>query len=315
LLDVAGPLAAEPIVVHARPEEHRRLLEMITDWPPGEVVFVPGPPSEVATILRTDRLYDPARLSRAVRSGRSPDTAAIWRLDRHSGLASAEAELIRRQTYQPLGRYWALGAARALARALCTTAVRPNALTLAAAALMLGGSTVMVFAPITVLSCTATAAALGLALVLDTADGHLARLQGTATEFGRWMDAVLDELCDMGLHAAIAWTAFVRDDAPLWLAVGMVYSMGKYLFMFGSESWAATGARAAGTHPSRPLAPQGSGLRAWVVLLGHADIRWHVWIVLAALGRLDVALAAYAIYFPARTLAGLVVKRKAAFDG
>ena len=38
-------------------------------------------------------------------------------------------------------------------------------------------------------------------------------------------------------------------------------------------------------------------------MAGHADVRWHLWIVLAALGRLDVGLAAYAFYFPARALA------------
>src|SRR6266436_9101612 len=72
-----------------------------------------------------------------------------------------------------------------------------------------------------------SAAALALALVLDTADGHLARLQGTASEFGRWLDALLDELSDMALHAAIAWAAFARDRVPLWLILGMLYGMGK----------------------------------------------------------------------------------------
>jgi hypothetical protein len=54
-------------------------------------------------------------------------------------------------------------------------------------------------------------------------------------------------------------------------------------------------------------------LAGWVRLAGHADVRWHLWIVLAALGRLDAALAAYAAYFPARALAGAL--RKAARHG
>jgi hypothetical protein len=41
---------------------------------------------------------------------------------------------------------------------------------------------------------------------------------------------------------------------------------------------------------------------------GHADVRWHLWIVLAAAGRLDAALIAYAAYFPVRTLAGVIRK-------
>src|SRR5262249_6120031 len=146
-----------------------------------------------------------------------------------------------------------------------------------------------------------------LALVLDTADGHLARLQGTASEFGRWLDAVLDELCDLVLHAAIAWAAFARDHASAWLILGMIYGMGKYIFMVSNESWGDRDV----DRPSRSLvAVAETGPRAWVRGMGHADVRWHLWIVLAALGRLEAALIAYAAYFPARALAGAI--RKAA---
>ena len=75
---------------------------------------------------------------------------------------------------------------------------------------------------------------LALALVLDTADGRLARLQGTSSAFGRWLDQVLDELADLALHAAIAWAAFGRDGRPIWLLLGIVYASGKYLFLIQS---------------------------------------------------------------------------------
>jgi hypothetical protein len=317
LLDAADRLDAHPIVIHARQEEHRRLKELVSDWPPDRLVFAPGPPSEGAIILRTDRLYDPGRLRRAVRKGREPETAAIWRLDRPRGLAGAEAELIRRQSYQPLGRFWALGPARLLARGLCPTPVRPNALTLAAAVLMLTAAGVVAVASAQGLARGVTAAALALALVLDTADGHLARLQGTASEFGRWLDELLDELSDMALHAAIAWSAFARDQVPAWLVVGMVYAMGKYLFMVGNQNWDERVPHRNGeSRPSTPaLVRDESWPRALIHWFGHADVRWHLWIVLAALGRLDAALVAYAVYFPARTLAGAIRKRKAALLG
>ena len=150
----------------------------------------------------------------------------------------------------------------------------------------------------------ATAAALALALVLDTADGHLARLQGTATEFGRWFDAYLDELGDMALHAAIAWSAFLRDGHHAWLVLGMLYAMGKYVFVVGTSSSLAKEVGPRGPGGGTPGARSGRAmLEAAVRLAGHADIRWHLWIVLAALGRLDAALAAYAVYFPTRAVA------------
>jgi hypothetical protein len=307
LLELASSRGATPIVIHARPDEHPRLRALVADWPEGQVVFAPGPPLEAATILRSDRIYDDLRLRRAIRAGRDPETAVIWRLDRPGGIEGAEAELIRRQTYQPIGRYWALGPARLLARGLRPTRVRPNHLTLTAAGLMLGAALTVVLAPPSSTARGATALALALALVLDTSDGHLARLQGTASEFGRWLDALLDELCDMVLHAAIAWWAFTRDQNAGWLVVGMIYGMGKYVFMVGNERSSSP----APVVPARVSLARGplDGLPQKVVrLAGHADVRWHLWIVLAAVGRLDGALAAYAAYYPARALAGAIRK-------
>ncbi|MBV8556214.1 MAG: CDP-alcohol phosphatidyltransferase family protein [Planctomycetaceae bacterium] len=304
LLDLAESLerGAGPVVVHARLEEHPRFRALVADRPPGRVEFATGPPSEDAAILRTDRLYDPARLRRAVRQGRDPESAVFWRLDRPQGLAGAEDESRRRQSYQPLGRYWALGPARGLARLLCPTRVRPNALTLASAALVLGASLAVALGQEGAGAHLASATALALALVLDTADGHLARLQGTATEFGRWLDVYLDELGDMALHAAIAWSAFARDGRTAWLVLGMLYAMGKYVFVVGTSSNPAPGAEPRVGGGPAPRTKEATVMAA-VRLAGHADVRWHLWIVLAALGRLDAALAAYAVYFPARAAA------------
>lgn len=265
------------------------------------VLFHKGQVGGYATTLRTDRLYDPRRLRRALRRGRDPEIAAIWRLDGPGGSTAAEAEIVRRRTYQPLGKYWSLGPAKALARALAPSVVRPNAVTLAAGLLMAGAALMVARGG----PGWIVALCLALALVLDTADGHLARLQGTASEFGRWLDEVLDETADMALHAAISWAAFVASANAAWLALGMAYGMGKYLFRVVTatrEEAPATACVPARTSPWRSI----------VRLIGHADVRWHAWIILAALGRLELALLVYAAYFPARALlvfAGKAVRR------
>jgi hypothetical protein len=301
LVELAGALGAGSVAVHARVDDHARYRGLVDLDQRVSVVFVTGPPPEGSAILRTDRLYDEARLRRALRRGRDPESAVVWRLDRPSALAGADAELLRRRTYQPLGRFWALGPARGLAQWLRPTSVRPNGLTAASGLLMLRGASVVAFADQRGVARWGTALALALALVLDTADGHLARLQGTASEFGRWLDACLDELGDMALHAAIAWAAFVRDAHPGWLVLGMAYAMGKYLFVVSNAAWPAPESSNA---ESVGVAPRPGMLRRVVHGIGHADVRWHLWIVLAALGRLDAALAAYALYFPARLIAG-----------
>ena len=312
LLELAGSFGDGPISVHARLDEHEGLLKSVGASGRGRLRLVTGPPPENASILRTDRLYDRARLKKALHRGKDPESAVIWRLDRPQGLDGADAELIRRRTYQPIGRFWAIGPARGLARLLRPTRIRPNAVTVASASLVLAASVLVAIDGPSWASRWLASAALAIALVLDTSDGHLARLQGTASEFGRWLDANLDELGDMALHAAIAWSAFVRDGHPAWLAVGMLYAMGKYLFLVG----ASTGSDLDGTTETSGLPSSSqsrSGLRSIALMLGHADVRWHLWIVLAAMGRLDVALAAYALYFPARAIAGAA--RKAARHG
>ncbi len=158
----------------------------------------------------------------------------LWRLDRPEALQTADEELKRRLTYQPIGKYWAFPLARTLAQVLSPTRVRPNHLTLTAGALMLLAAGLIAVSPAGWLDRSITALALALALVLDTADGRLARLQGTSSAFGRWLDQVLDELADLVLHAAIAWAAFRQAGQPIWLVLGIVYASGKYLFLVQS---------------------------------------------------------------------------------
>lgn len=286
LMDVAAAVSPDPSV---------RVVVIATE---------DDSPPDGAVVLRTDRLYDSKRLRRAIRRGNDPETAAFWRLDRPDGLAGADDELARRRCYQPLGQYWAREPARAIARFLAPTVVRPNAVTIAAAALMLSASGLAAFAASTWYTHLTAAMAMAIALVLDTADGHLARLQGTSSAFGRHLDAWLDELCDMVLHTAIAWGLFVQTGSPRWLLLGMAYAMGKYIFYVGTSVISAS--------KNEPVTNgsenQVSYARKWIRLAGHADFRWHLWIGLAAIGRLDLALLAYAVYFPARAALGLAAK-------
>ncbi len=81
----------------------------------------------------------------------------------------------------------------------------------------------------------------------------------------------------------------------------MLYGMGKYVFVAGATEPDA--AEKSDGVSARRTAPESWFVGA-VRLVGHADVRWHLWIVLAACGRLDAALVGYAAYFPARALLG-----------
>jgi hypothetical protein len=314
LVDLASGVGGHaPVTIHARLDEHEALARLL-DEPKGapRARFVTGPPPEGAIILRADRLYDPARLRRAARRGKDPESAAVWRLDSPHGIAGAEAELVRRRSYQPIGRFWSVGLSGLLVRALAPTRVRPHALTVGSFLLMLVASGLAATGRLDPAFRWSTAAALAIALVLDGTDGRLARRQGTASALGRWLDTTLDETGEMLLHASIAFAAFARTGWAGWLAVGMAYAMGKYLFTVSNDEWDRA---VAGKDRNAGLArvpldaePRPTSLAWWGRKLGHSDIRWHLWIVAAALGRLEWALALYAAYFPTRAVIGAIRK-------
>ncbi|QDV34206.1 CDP-alcohol phosphatidyltransferase family protein [Tautonia plasticadhaerens] len=315
LVELAAGVGGDgaPVTIHARVDEHPVLSGLLAGTPAARSVrFVTGPPPEGSIVLRADRLYDPNRLRRAARRGRDPESAAVWRLDSPHAIAGAEAELVRRKSYQPIGRYWSVGLAGLLVRLLAPTRVRPHALTVGSFLLMLAASGLVASSRLDPAIRWATAAAVALALVLDGTDGRLARRQGTASPLGRWLDTTLDETGEMVLHASIALAAFSRTGWPGWLAVGMAYAMGKYLFTVSNDEWDRAVARQDRNSglarvpldaEARPASPTW-----WIRRLGHSDIRWHLWIVLAALGRLEWALALYAAYFPIRAALGAIRK-------
>jgi phosphatidylglycerophosphate synthase len=254
-----------------------------------------------AFVLRTDRVYDPQRLRVVLATGGQPDSAVLWRLDVKSDLTSAAEELVRRTSYQPVGRHWAWPLARGLATRLQQKLVHPNHVTLLAGCSCLLAAALVAFAGSSWLVHSTTAMLLAFGLVLDTADGHLARLQRTASAFGKWLDSVLDEVCDVVLHGAIAWSSYVYSNNPLWLVAGMVYLGGKYLFFTAMRELPKPADAERSTETSNLGVKKAA--RRVIQLLAHADVRWHAWILLAAFGRLDWELVFFAAYYPARSLA------------
>ena len=226
-----------------------------------------GPPRADAIVLRTDRLYDAGRLERGLRRGRSPESAVLWRLDRPETLAIADEELTRRLSYQPLGKYWAFPLARALAERLRPTFVRPNAVTLASAGLMLSAAS-MVTAGLGLVGRSAVASVAG--------GGPGARHGGRAAGAAARDELGLRPLARPGAgragrHGAARGDRLggVLPRRPAgWLLLGMLYASSKYLFqvqsLLGEELEGEMQGRGS-AHPGRLgrcAARRGSGLGA-----------------------------------------------------
>ncbi|MBI1903545.1 MAG: CDP-alcohol phosphatidyltransferase family protein [Planctomycetia bacterium] len=149
--------------------------------------------------------------------------------DGPEGPSYGEAARDRRH---PISRFYVQPLAQLVAAVLCGTRVRPWQVTLLGTALAAGAAAVLVAGG----SLFWAALFVWLAWLCDRVDGKLARLQGTSSKLGAWLDANLDELSDVGLHAAVAWRLFVSPGeigmvAP-WLFAAFV--AGKYLFLHGT---------------------------------------------------------------------------------
>jgi phosphatidylglycerophosphate synthase len=93
----------------------------------------------------------------------------------------------------------------------------PNAVTAASAALSVAAMVMIVIQPPSIAVALAAAALLLAGYALDSADGQLARLTGTGSLAGEWLDHVVDAARLPLFHLAIALHIMLWWDLP-WLA-------------------------------------------------------------------------------------------------
>lgn len=205
----------------------------------------------------------------------------------------------------PLSQWYLRPAAGWLASALVATPVRPN--WLSAAGLLASGAAAAVLLWQPELAPLAALLVLG-AWFFDRADGQLARLQGTTSRLGAWLDANFDELQDLGLHVAIAAAASRQWSAQWPWALLVAFLAGKYLLMYGL---AAEEGLCAATPSAGPAAARRGRLASLYHLPGNADVRVHVLVVALAFNQLAAELALVALYYNFRWLAryALVARR------
>ncbi|MCQ2001740.1 CDP-alcohol phosphatidyltransferase family protein [Arthrobacter zhaoxinii] len=110
-------------------------------------------------------------------------------------------------------------AGRAVAAALRHTRLTPNHVTLAGAVCTYGSLVWLAFGAAADLSSALVGALLVVGYILDSADGQLARLQGTSSAFGEWLDHALDNGRITVMHvAAFCFLARTTDYDHIQLA-------------------------------------------------------------------------------------------------
>ncbi len=218
---------------------------------------------------------------------------------RAARLAAWRLEERKRAVNYPLARWYLRPLATWAAEQLNASRVCPWHLTLLGLACAVAAASAIVAAAG---SASVSAAVLVLlAWACDRTDGPLARLRGTASSFGAWLDANVDEAVDLGLHvctAAVAAAACGSQAPWLWL-IGFL--VGKYLLMYGLNVPCDSLTDAAGNKRTHSI-PSPSWIRSAWHFLANADVRIHLLAAAVASGLLVEELALIAVYYNVRWL-------------
>ncbi|MFC4068139.1 CDP-alcohol phosphatidyltransferase family protein [Actinoplanes subglobosus] len=142
---------------------------------------------------------------------------------------------IRERTYKPVDAWWTVLLVDPLASRLVRLVapyrwITPNVLTLIAS--IFGFGAAACFATGERWALVAGGILFHISFVVDCMDGKIARLNGTGTMFGQWLDFVLDRVRVFFIALALFGGQFVRTDdvAYLWLmAMAIFLDLFRYL--------------------------------------------------------------------------------------
>lgn len=155
-----------------------------------------------------------------------------------SGFADAMSRLATAQKSSKGAAAYSRYVNRPLGRPLAALAYAagwsPSQVTLLSALCTFSGITLIATVPPTWWSSLVIAALLVLGYALDSADGQLARLTGTGSLAGEWLDHFFDALKAVSLHAAVlvCWLRFFAVPAG-WIAAPLVFGIVASVFFFG----------------------------------------------------------------------------------
>lgn len=217
------------------------------------------------------------------------------------------AEEARRAQNYPISRWYLRPLAALVARRLAYSTVRPWQVTVAGF-----GCTLLAALSIALLSAPSAVPCMLIlgAWFCDRLDGQLARRQGTASAFGAWLDANLDELADLTLQTSFAYASAAQLGNVAWYLWG-AFVTGKYLFMYGLTVEEATGA-ATTLHDAQQ---ETSLARRLYHLPANADVRVHLAAAAAFCGWLGFELAFVAAYYQFRWMARYILVARRLREG
>ncbi|WP_233221076.1 CDP-alcohol phosphatidyltransferase family protein [Streptomyces carminius] len=132
-------------------------------------------------------------------------------------------------------RYVNRPAGRLLAAAAYAARLTPNQVTLASAVSTFTGIGLIAALPPSHALAAGVFAALVVGFALDSADGQLARLTGTGSPAGEWLDHVVDCAKMLALHMAVlvSFHRYFGFSDPVYLLIPVAFQFAAVLVFFG----------------------------------------------------------------------------------
>ncbi len=124
-------------------------------------------------------------------------------------------------------------AGRCLAAVAALVGMSANAVTLLSGGLSLASVTLLAVGPRSWGTGVLVALGMLLGFALDSADGQLARLQGTGSAAGEWLDHVVDCAVKLAIHSAVLVGWYVHGERDGILLIPLGFQLTAVVLFFG----------------------------------------------------------------------------------
>lgn len=166
------------------------------------------------------------------------------------------------------------GLARYAAALAHTLGLTPNAVTAVSAAVSAAALVALILLPASFATGLLVAALLAAGYLLDSADGQVARLSGTSSRAGEWLDHVVDAIRTPAIHLVVLVGLLGRSEAtPALYALPLIFavlSAGQFMSQILAEQLGgreAAKVEGPGVKQSLVLLPTDTGVLCWSLAL------------------------------------------------
>ncbi|MBN2406075.1 MAG: CDP-alcohol phosphatidyltransferase family protein [Elusimicrobia bacterium] len=260
--------------------------------------------SESDNVIEARYIYHWYKLARLLRKGKKNFEKAIrWEMRTEEDIKNVETVLLRYHMY-PIATRINLEIAKLFVIPLKNSRVHPNHITYISLVSGLLACTFFLLAEYKYILLGALF--LQIQCTLDFADGYLARLKNMSSDFGMYLDGVVNKVVESFSLIAISYGLFLKSDNSIHLSICLLVLLGYFmiLVMTNLKNSAFGRNKSAGFNREATLYVNTliKKTKSVYTFLETWDTRVYLICLFAVLNRLDMAMIYFAVDFNIRWL-------------